>query len=387
MANQGNFIINLSILFRNTQKFFDKVLVPYDIGAGQLIFLLCINENEGLTMQELTNVSEVDKGTTTKSVQRLIDQGYVKFELDEQDHRVKHLYTTEKATTIMNVIYDYRMQLRNMLAEGVEFSDFEEMLDKATANSRDITPDVDVSQVKIGGLQKFTLLDYPGLSACTIFLSGCNYKCPFCHNRDLVFIPENVTYLSGEEVFDFLKKRRGLIDGVCISGGEPLLQDDLIPFFKKIKKLGYKIKLDTNGAYPEKVKELVDEKLIDMVAMDIKNTKEKYAETVGMNEESFNIKPIEETIEYLKKNSIDYELRTTVVKELHTKEDLVEIAKWIAPCEKYYLQPFVDSGNIIQEGLTSYSDEELQKLLKAVQEIIPTAQLRGFKEGVNDVSS
>lgn len=382
MADQSNFLLNLSVLYRNTQKYFDRALVPYDIGSGQLIFLLCINENEGITMQELTSLSEVDKGTTTKSIQRLIDQGYIQSRTDEKDHRVKRLYTTEKASAIMPVVYEFRNRMRTILADGVDFRSFEQALGQVTDNAREkLLRENELPELKIGGMQKMTLLDYPGRAACTIFLSGCNFKCPFCHNRDLVFIPEGYEFFEVSEVLAYLEKRKGILDGVCISGGEPLLQENLHQLIEKIRDLGYQIKLDTNGGYPERLKDVVNKGLVDYVAMDIKNSPEKYARTLGMNPDAFNIETIRESVEFLKTCGVEHEFRTTVVRELHTAEDLIAIGEWIGPDQTYYLQQFVDSGNVIQSGFTAYTKEEMEALRDAVAPLVPSVTLRGIREG------
>jgi anaerobic ribonucleoside-triphosphate reductase activating protein len=382
MAEQSTFLLNLSVLYRNTQKYFDRALVPYDIGSGQLIFLLCINENEGITMQELTSLSEVDKGTTTKSIQRLIDQGYIQSRTDEKDHRVKRLYTTEKAAGIMPVVYEFRNRMRTILAEGVDFRSFEQALSQVTDNARGkLLKENELPELKIGGMQKMTLLDYPGKAACTIFLSGCNFKCPFCHNRDLVFIPEGYEFFEVSEVLAYLEKRKGILDGVCISGGEPLLQENLQLLVVKIRDLGYQVKLDTNGGYPQRLKDIVNKGLVDYVAMDVKNSPEKYAQTLGMNPEAFNLEPIKESMDFLKTCGIEHEFRTTVVRELHTAEDLKAIGEWLGPDETYYLQQFTDSGNVIQGGFTAYTKEEMEELRDAVAPLVPSVTLRGVKEG------
>jgi anaerobic ribonucleoside-triphosphate reductase activating protein len=382
MADQSNFLLNLSVLYRNTQKYFDRALVPYDIGSGQLIFLLCINENEGITMQELTALSEVDKGTTTKSIQRLIDQGYVQSRTDEKDHRVKRLYTTEKASAIMPAVYEFRNQMRTILAADVDFPAFEQALSAVTDNARNrLFAESDLQSLKIGGLQKMTLLDYPGKAACTIFLSGCNFKCPFCHNRDLVFIPERYEYFDVNDIMEYLEKRKGILDGVAISGGEPLLQENLHTLIERIRELGYQVKLDTNGAYPKRLKEVVEKGLVDYVAMDIKNSPDKYARTLGMNPESFSLDPIRESVEFLKSSQIEHEFRTTVVRELHTAEDLLEIGRWLGENETYYLQQYVDSGNVIQPGYSAYTAAEMEDLRNRVASLVPNVKLRGVKEG------
>ncbi len=382
MADQSNFLLNLSVLYRNTQKYFDRALIPYDIGSGQLIFLLCINENEGITMQELTSLSEVDKGTTTKSVQRLIDQGYVQSRTDEKDHRVKRLYTTDKAGAIMVDVYEFRNRMRSILAEDIDFKTFEQVLAKVTDNARGkLLAENDLRGLKIGGLQKMTLLDYPGKVACTVFLSGCNFKCPFCHNRELVFIPERYEYFDVDDVLRYLEKRKGLLDGVCISGGEPLLQENLQPLVEKIRSMGYLVKLDTNGGYPDRLKDIVNKGLVDYVAMDIKNSPEKYAVTLGMNPETFRLDAIRESAEFLKSCGIEHEFRTTVVRELHTADDLKQIAEWIGPNETYYLQQYMDSGNVIQPGFSAYSASEMEELRQQIIDLVPSVTLRGVKEG------
>lgn len=377
MAERENFILNMSVLYRNMMKYFDHVLSQYDIGSGQLIFLTYINENEGCTMNDVTNVCEVDKGTTTKSINRLIEQGYVQTRADEKDKRSKRLYTTTQATEVMNAIYKYRNECRNVLAKDVDFDDFNDLLSIITNNSRgELEPTADLSGLKIGGLLKTSLIDYPDKLACTIFTSGCSFKCPYCHNRDLVYIPENYEFVEPSDVLAFLNKRKGILDGVCVSGGEPLLQENLIDFLKEIKELGYEIKLDVTGNFLERLKEIVKLDLVDYIAMDIKNSKEKYGETVGNETDAFDITNIDQSIKYIKKCGIPYEFRTTIVKEFHTKEDIISIAKWIKECDRWYLQTFRDSQNCIQEGLHSYTDEEMEDILESVKKIIPNAQIR-----------
>ena len=189
--------------------------------------------------------------------------------------------------------------------------------------------------MQIYGLQKLTLLDFPQKTACTIFTGGCNFRCPFCHNGDLVLgdLPEHI---NDDELFSFLKKRSGVLDGVCITGGEPLLNPDIDSFIKKIRDLGYLVKLDTNGSNPEYLKKLVEQGLVDYVAMDIKNSKEAYPKTVGID--TFDVSPVCESVEFLKKSKTDYEFRTTIVREFHTEDDIMKIGEWLKDSKKYFLQ-------------------------------------------------
>lgn len=229
--------------------------------------------------------------------------------------------------------------------------------------------------MKISGFQKLTLLDFPGKTAATIFTGGCNMRCPFCHNALLVTELSDADDFSEEEVLSYLKKRQGILDGVCITGGEPLLQKDIADFMGKVKALGLSVKLDTNGSYPEKLKTLVEAGLIDYIAMDIKNSKEKYAETVGIKD--FDISHIEESVSYIMSCGVDYEFRTTVVRELHEIQDIEKIGQWIKGAKRYFLQNFVDSGNLIGDNMTAHSRETLDKMRDIAAEVITLVQLRG----------
>ena len=192
--------------------------------------------------------------------------------------------------------------------------------------------------VKIAGLQKLTLLDYPGKTACTVFTWGCNLRCPFCHNAGLVTEPLTEA-ITADELYVFLKKRTGLLDGVCVTGGEPLLQPDLFEFLKPIRDMGFAVKLDTNGTFPDRLISLVEEKLVDRVAMDIKNAPALYARTAGL--ETMDMAAVMKSRNFLLSGSVEYEFRTTVVRGLHTRESLVEAARWIAGAQAYFLQQFI----------------------------------------------
>ena len=225
----------------------------------------------------------------------------------------------------------------------------------------------------LGGLQKLTLLDFPGHVACTVFTLGCNFRCPFCHNTPLVLTADTPVY-DTEEFFLFLEKRRGLIDGVAVTGGEPLLQKDIAAFLRRIKDMGYAVKLDTNGAFPKVLKALTGEGLLDYVAMDVKNAPEKYDATAGC---SGMLEPVMESVEFLLSGSVPYEFRTTAVAELHTEEDFRAIGKWISGCTHYFIQQFTDSGDILAPGMSQPTEEMMKKFLQAAREYVPCASLRG----------
>ncbi len=224
----------------------------------------------------------------------------------------------------------------------------------------------------LGGLMKLTLLDFPGRVACTVFTSGCNFRCPFCHNASLVRTEEE--QIGQKDFFEFLEKRRGILDGVCISGGEPTIQPDIIEFISKIKELGFLTKLDTNGSNPEKLKRLIGEGLVDYVAMDIKNSPAGYVKTCGGAD---HLEKVMESADILMEAQTEYEFRTTVVSGLHTDSDFHEIGKWIKGAQKYYLQTFKDSGDILEEGMSACDSGDMKRFLSIIKEYIPNAKLRG----------
>ena len=229
--------------------------------------------------------------------------------------------------------------------------------------------------IQIQGLQKLTLLDFPGKVACTVFTGGCNFRCPFCHNASLVTHLSDAPALEETELFSYLARRKGILDGVCITGGEPLLQKDIGEFCDRVHELGFSIKLDTNGSFPNRLEALIAKKRIDYIAMDIKNSKEAYAETCGLTQFP---EGVEDSIRLILSCGLPYEFRTTVVKEFHTEERIRSITKWIKGAEQYFLQAFTDSGDLIGSGLSACSATEMEDLLVVAQETLPCTKLRGI---------
>jgi len=237
------------------------------------------------------------------------------------------------------------------------------------------------------GIQKLTLLDFPDKTACTLFTAGCDFVCPYCQNASLIS-PADGT-LNETEVLDFLASRRGLLDGVCISGGEPLLHDVLISFVGKVKEMGFLVKVDTNGSNPRKLKDLLESGNVDFISMDIKNSPAKYAQTIDMP--GFDVSLVDESLNLLigsaasRDDAVSYEFRTTVVKEFHTFDDLLSISRWISGActralsdpSKYFLQKFMDSDGVKQKGLHGYSNEEMLQFIDAIKTVLPSAELRG----------
>ena len=229
--------------------------------------------------------------------------------------------------------------------------------------------------IPIYGLQKTTLLDYPGHVASTIFLGRCNYRCPYCQNSSLLDPRDMVPAFTEEYLYQHLHKRKGILEGVCITGGEPTLEKELKSFIKNIKEMGYQVKLDTNGSNPAMLFDLLQENLLDMVAMDIKNSLTRYPVTIG--NPKYSTKAVENSVQLLKECHIPYEFRTTLVKELHREEDLIAISEWLKGPSPYFLQNYKDSEEVLTKGLHGFTNEELQHLLSVVLPLMPNASLRG----------
>ena len=227
--------------------------------------------------------------------------------------------------------------------------------------------------MQIHGLQKMTLLDYPGKVACTVFFGGCNFRCPFCHNGELLdgrFPP----LMDDEELLSFLQKRQGMLDGVCITGGEPLLQPKLAELLWQIKELGYAVKLDTNGSFPELLEELIAKGLVDYVAMDIKNCPDRYADSVGRQ---VDMTAVKRSVALLLEGSVDYEFRTTVVAELHDEESIHGIGRWIGGARRYFLQCYTHRDTVLEPGLTPPTEQALCKYAEIAKKYIPDVGVRG----------
>ena len=225
------------------------------------------------------------------------------------------------------------------------------------------------------GLQKLSMVDYPGKLSATVFTGGCNLRCPFCHNALLVTRLDETPELPEAEVLAFLERRRGLLDGVVLSGGEPLLQTDAADFLRKVRDMGFAVKLDTNGCFPDRLAAILEAGLVDYVAMDIKNSPEKYPRTVGIP--GFDTAAVEESVRLLTRSGVDHEFRTTFVRELHTAADVEAIGRWLQGSPRYFLQNFADSGDLIQKGWHGFTVLELQAFAAAARPFFGQVELRG----------
>ncbi len=228
----------------------------------------------------------------------------------------------------------------------------------------------------ISGLEKMSLVDYDGFVSATVFTGGCNFRCGFCHNSPLVLDYNELPHILEDEVLEYLRKRQGLLDGVCISGGEPTLQKDLPEFIEKIKKMRYSVKLDTNGTNPDLVKTLWENKLVDYFATDIKTDKENYHKVIGFSK--YDTKNVEKTVNYFIENNVKFELRTTLIKEFHTPLVMENIGKWIKGTKKYFLQKFIDNENCIKKGFSEIDKQTAEEYKTLLEKYVPNTNLRGY---------
>ncbi|MBQ3496518.1 MAG: anaerobic ribonucleoside-triphosphate reductase activating protein [Oscillospiraceae bacterium] len=229
--------------------------------------------------------------------------------------------------------------------------------------------------MRICGLQKLSMVDYPEKLAATVFTGGCNLRCPFCHNAPLVLRAGTEREIPLAEVMDFLRLRQGLLDGVVLSGGEPLLWPDAADFLAEVRKLGFCTKLDTNGSFPDALSDILARGVVDYVAVDVKNSREKYAEAVGA---PFDTDALTRSVEFLRAWGGAFELRTTVVHELHTAQDIVSIGEWFAGAPRYFLQRFVDSGDLIGAGLHAPEEQQMREFAALAAPYFGKVELRGI---------
>lgn len=380
MDYKRNISLDFSILYRCMHKYYDLALDDLDISAAQVNFLTIISEEEGLSLVKLANICSFDKGTVTKGVQKLEEKGYLTQQNNLIDKRVKGLYLTSKAKSILARLFLVKQNWWEYLSKDIDINDIKHYLkiQEQLVNKAKNYLDMEnlVNDIKFFGLQKTTLLDYPHKLAATIFTGGCNFCCPFCHNSDLVFLPEGMKELSENDILNFLESRKGLLDGICISGGEPLLHKGLKDFIIKVKELGLLVKLDTNGYNYNYLKELIELKLVDYVALDVKNSKDKYAATCGLKD--LDLSNIDKSINLLKENLVDYEFRTTIVKEFHDISSINNIKIWLKGAKRYCLQAFRKSDNCINKSLNSPTIDELNEYKKILETDIKEVIIRGL---------
>lgn len=358
--NKNYISLDTSVLYRSNQKYFDEILAPYNIGYAHLIFLIEIYEHDGISMNELAVNGSFDKGTVTKSIQKLVELGYVSIKISESDRRLRLLYTTLKTRDIIHELYKIRQERWQYLSQDLndeEKDKYQDITSILVARAREYEKNIsDKLDIAIYDIKKLSLTDFKGQICSTLYTGGCNFCCPHCDQKELVFLKENRAAYHMNKLLDYLESRKGIVDGVCIDGGEPLLSKGLYDFIKIVKEMGFKVKIITNGFYFQRLKELIDNNLLDFVTMDIKNSPRKYLTTVGLDEINFQL--IKDSIELLISSDIDYEFRTTVIEEMHDESDIEEISKLLKGAKNYTIINY--QGNS-QNTFHPVSNEKLLK--------------------------
>jgi len=323
-------------------------------------------------MASLAKLGSYDKGTITKSIKALEINGYLEVVASEEDKRQKILKTTEKCRQIIIELYNFKTNWLKYVMQDLdeyEQANFIDNLGKLLTRAQELDKDSDYEDVpvKFYEMHELSLSDYPGYSACSLYTAGSNTRCPF-ERKDLAFFKEGDQSLSEESVLDYLQKRKGLIDAVCIKGGEPLLHSGLADFLRKVKDLDYPIKLVTNGLNYNALNSIVKEGLVDFVSMHLYNSPERYAHTV--NAENLDIKPIKKSVSLLLKGDVEYEFITTLCQEFHNEEEFTKMLKWIKGAKRYRLKNYADSDNIIQSNLTPFEDKDLERFKEMAEEYV-----------------
>lgn len=378
MSKQNDLLMDISILYRSTQKYYDKKLADLSLTYAQLPILISIYEDEGISMQQIAQDGGYDKGTITKNVQKLASLGYVEVQSSLKDKRVKELYTTDNTKQVMNRIYGIRRNwwkhiIHSLPLEKVEeFSSFyEEMAENAKAYA-----EKEETEIQIFSHKKVDLLTYSNKISTTFSTAGCNFRCPFCQKRDLIFLNENRIELDIEQIKEYLNKRSNVLDAVCFDGPEVLMHPELEPLLRYIKDLGYVIKIRTNGSYPELLKRWVAYRLVDFVSLDIMNSRFAYSSTIGVS--NFDLSLIDETLELLRSQVVRHEVVLTLIQEIHTLQDVQDVASWVQGVQSFVLRSFVGD-----EHFHGFDREQMKKSLEIAKAILPNTS---YKENVYDTS-
>lgn len=371
----SDLLLDISILYRSTQKYYDQMLQSMSLTYAQLPILILIYENEGISQQQIAQDGGYDKGTITKQVQKLEETGWIRVQPSRKDKRAKELYTTSKARESMSKIYAIRTSWWRHISSSIPKEDMEAFscFYKNMARSAREYARADLNAISFFEHQKISFLSVPGKVSTIVSTGGCNFRCPFCNQSHLVFLKEDSENYTQEAILQDLDRRKELLDMVTVTGGEPLMHPQLDDFLQKVKDRGYQVHLVTNGSYAEHLQYLLNQKLVDLVEMHIKGTKEKYGEAIGL--ESYDIQQIEASVKMLqKKTNVIFAM--TPVHEFHTPQNLLEIAKWLAPAQKLVLYRFEEKETVIQKGLHGYSLPELETMVPQLKKYIPHIVIR-----------
>lgn len=366
--------LDLSVLYRLNQKYYDKALMKYSLGYTQMVFILMVFENEGSNFNELTKIGCFDKGTVTKSIAKLAEMGFVTIENSKEDKRNKEIYTTDKAKNIIYDLYKIKNDWFSFISSNLKDEEIE-IYKKATSllidAARERTDmDHSLDAIKFYRFDKVSFSAYLNHASCVLYTGGCKFRCKTCNYKDLVFLNENLKEIKHDEIFDYLQTRKNLIDSVVIKGTDPIDKDGLSDFLIDLKNLNLQVKLETNGFNTNKIKELVEDKLIDCLSISIHSSKDSYADAVGLNE--VDLSSLNKTIRYLLDADVDYEYLITT-SEIINEEIIENIGKWLKGSKRVILKNFERTSNSIDESLNGAKEDVINRyqeiLNKYVEEV------------------
>lgn len=376
-SNSTDLLLDISILYRSTQKYYDKMLQSLSLTYAQLPILILIYEHEGISLQQIAYEGGYDKGTITKQVQKLQEMGYIRVQSSQRDKRAKELYTTQNARSIMNKIYGIRASWWQHISASIPENDmqkFSTFYKTMVVSAREFAQK-DQEEIVFFDHQKLNIEIDPGKMSTIVWTGGCNFRCPFCERSQFIFLKEDSRVITGTKILQYLEERQNVLDQLVITGGEPLMHPELDSFLKEAKALGYQIRIETNGSYPQHLEDLIQNHRVDQVVMSLKNTPEKYGQSIGLDQAE--IQKIQRSVDILLHCDLDVRFVIVPIKEFHGQEDLIQVITWIkdAPCIE--LHSYQESMTPIQEGLHGYTHQELQSLLPQLQEITPNIKIKG----------
>ena len=368
MDQQTNLLMNISVLYRSTQKYYDRNLQDLHLTYAQIPILIMIYENEGISMRDISQIGVYDKGTISKSVKHLEQQGFICVRSSKVDKRNKELYTSDFAKQSMAQVYSIRRDWWQHLMQGIDDVSFRQFLpsyDRMANNAKEYAESI-ASQLPFFHWQKVSLTHYPHKLSTVLYTAGSNFRCPFDRYPELIFIQEGMKELSRQEIIEYLENRRNVLEAVCIAGGEPMMDPRLSDFLALIKSMGYFVKVTTNGSFPDRLETLIQKKCIDFVSLDIKNSPGQYAKSIGM--EHFDIQPIEKTLNILRKDFIDYQIELYLNQEYHTMASLKSLAKWLSGMKKIVLHTDIESLPTVSKQLHNFNPIQIDKIVQLFQE-------------------
>lgn len=380
MEKQNDLLMDSSILYRSTQKYYDKMLQNLNLTYAQLPILIEIYENEGISLQKIVKVGGYDKGTVTKNVQKLNTLGYVTIQTSSKDKRAKELYTTALTKKHISEIYGIRRDWWHHITQDLDSNEIEVFSKyyQTLATHARTYADLEQTDLQFYELKKLSLSNYDMHLSCSLYTGGCNLKCPYCHSSNLVFLKENMYPIVTDRINEYLQSHKKMLNGIYISGGEPLMHEGVVSFLQYAKALGYDIKIHTNGMYFERLNRIIQENLVDYISLDIKNAPNAYARTCGV--EDVDLQDIKKSLHLLKEGNISYGIHITLVHEFHNEKTMKELGEWIQGVKEVVLQPFCDSETTIDHTLHAPKKEEIYKYKAILEKYVDHVKIRGDME-------